>query len=195
MGDRSAEEKLLRASGMKAPQGSPQKRLEQLELMLNMVMDDLKNGTVQAKLNHDRSENIIEKLENFAEQKMPAQMTRALEAMAQKDLNTALQPLQISVAKAVHQIESCGSDLSKISWKTRLLVGPFIVGLFTALIGAGMVRCTHSDTVSEATRYELLGRTVEKRFAQYDPEQQQKLYNWISGVPAPAPKKAVKKNH
>lgn len=195
MDNKATREKLLHASGMKPPQGPPQKRLEQLELMLNMVMDDLKTGTEQAKRNHDRSENIIERLENFSEQKLPAQMTLALEAMAQKDLNTALQPLQLAVARAVNQIESCGSDLSKMSWKTRLLVGPFIAGLFTALIGAGMVRCTHGDTINEATRYELLGRTVEKRIAQYDSEEQQKVYNWINGVSSPGSKKAAKKKH
>ena len=193
MDDRSTKEKLLQASGMKVPQAPPQKRLEQLELMLNLVMDDLKTGSAQAKCNHDRNENMIERLENFTEQKLPAQMARALEATVQKNLDTVLQPLQNAVTRAVYQIESCESDLSKISWRTRLLEGPLIVGLVTALLGAGMVRCTLNDTASEATRYELLGRTVEKRFAQYDGEQQQKLYNWINGVPTPAPKKAVKK--
>ena len=122
-------------------------------------------------------------------------MAHALEAMAQKDLSNALRPLQESVARAVPQIETCHSDLARMSLERASFCGSFFCWIVYGRECAGMTRCTLGDRVAEAERYELLGRTVEKRIAQHTPENQQKIHNWINGIETAEPKRASWKGH
>ena len=80
-------------------------------------------------------------------------------------------------------IEECAHGLNRVSWNSRLLVGPVVTALVMALIGVGMVRCEFSDRTNEAKRYEAWGRKVEEKIATHSPEDQEKIYRWIGARP------------
>ena len=196
MDNRTPRDKLLQASGIKKPV-LPEQELRGLrdELFgrIDVMVSRAENADSSAQETQRILNQMIQRLEKFGDEKLPAQMAHALETMAQNDLSAALQPLKAGVAKATHEIEICHSDLARMSWDMRLLVGPFIAGMVTAVIAAGMMRCTLSGPVKEAARFELLGRTVEKRIALHTPEDQQKIHNWINGIKPAEPKRASRK--
>lgn len=196
MDNRTPREKLLQASGIKKPADEKEELLKLRNEMVGRI-DAMVHRVEQADSGAQETrrlmEQMLERLENFCDKRLPAHMTKVIEAMAQKDLSCALEPLQQGVQNAAQRIYECDRELTSISWNWRLLAGPLIVGLFTALLAAGMVRCTQRDTLDDAVHYELLGRNVEKRILQLDNEGQHKMYDWINGVPQPEPKKASRK--
>lgn len=193
---KSTKEKLLRASGIKTPASDKEELLQ----LRNEMVDRIDSMVYRVEQVDSRAqetkrlmEQMLERLENFCDQKLPAHMTKVIETTTQQGLNRALYPFEQSLNAAAQRIHQCQQELTHLSWNWRLLAGPLIVGFFTALLSAGMVRCTHQQTVDDAREYELFGRKVKKVIGLYSAEQQRKIYDWIEGVPQPPAKKEGKK--
>jgi hypothetical protein len=193
---KSPKDKLLQASGLKKPANEQEELLRLRNEMVGRI-DALVQRGEQADKGAQQTQRLLEqmlkRLELFCEEKLPAHVINVIETVAERKLSAALRPLERSVQEAEQRIDYCDYKLTNISWNWRLLAGPLIVGLFTALIGAGMVRCTHIQAMDDAKEYELFGRKVRKVIAGYGAEEQQKIYDWIDGVPQTAPKKEIKK--
>ncbi|MBU5612171.1 hypothetical protein [Geomonas azotofigens] len=193
---KSPKDKLLQASGLKKPANEREELLRLRNEMVGRIDALVQRGEAADKGAQEAKrlmEQMLQRLEVFCDEQLPTQVTHAIEMMAQQKLDSALRPLELGVQAAEQRINQCDRELTSISWNWRILAGPLIIGLFTALIGAGMVRCTHIQAMDDAREYELFGRKVKKVIAGYGAEEQRKIYDWIDGVPQPPPRKEAKK--
>lgn len=187
---------MLQASGISKPvlpEEELSKLRDELFVSIDLMVSRAENADSSARETQRILNQTIQRLERFGDEILPAQMAHALKTMAQNDLSAALKPLETGARTAAHDISVCHRELDQMSWNMRLLVGPFIAGMVTAVIAAGMMRCTLNGPVEDAAYYELLGRNVEKTISKYPAEEKRKIYDWIYGVPQPEPKKTSRK--
>ena len=60
------------------------------------------------------------KLDSYFRDELPAQLAKAVESVARKEISDGLRPLNNSVHAAANRIESCSVSLAGISWNGRL---------------------------------------------------------------------------
>ena len=189
MKEESAAERLLVASGVKKATTPLEELLEvrnQINSSIAKLMTRSDQALVSAQETQRATEEMFQKLQKYCSEKMPDQMVKALDAMAQEGFRKSITTLNGSVAQAVRDIDRCRTSLTDLSWNWRLLLAGIaanlIVGIVGGALGVGLVYSLYfSEKNVEMQRLAWWGRNLQARMEQTPPKDREKINRWLNG--------------
>lgn len=181
--------RLLYATGVRKKKTPLEEFLETREQVVgsfDKLMARSDQAVAAAQETQRATEAMFQRLENYCSEKVPAQMVKALDAVAQEGIRKSLVSLNDTVARASQEIDGCRKSLSHLSWNWRLLTWATVVGLAKGLvggaIGGGLVDYyLFSAKHVEMQRLAWWGRNLDTRMGQTPPKDQEKIRCWLNG--------------
>lgn len=185
MAEESSPERLLAASGVQKERTPLEELLEvrdQINSSVEKLMTRSDRAVVSAQETQRATEEMFQRLQKYCNEKVPAQMVKVLDAMAQEGFQKSLVPLNESVAKAAHDIDRCREALTRWSWDWRLVLGAAATMLATLVIGGGLIYYLFfSERIAEMKRLAGWGRKLEARYQASSPKERERLDQWFKG--------------
>jgi len=189
MKEESSAERLLVASGVKKATTPLEELLEvrnQINSSITKLMTRSEQALVSAQETQRATEEMFQKLQKYCSEKVPDQMVKALDAMAQEGFRKSIAALNGSVAQAVRDIDRCRASLTDWSWNWRLLLAAItanlIVGIVGGALGVGLVYSLYfSEKNVEMQRLAWWGRNLQTRMEQTPPKDREKIRRWLNG--------------
>ena len=185
------EKLVVRNEGVSTPKtGSLSETDELKKLQLEIAFAIQKSEEVSAAGEAAVSDAYL-KLEAFATNKLPLLIRTNVEAIAEAELNSALDkillPLKEDVGRVVLEIDFCQAKLRALSWNWRLFFGPVAAGLITLMIGSVLV---YFLALGGMRKYAEFGRQVNTYASSLSPKAQEKFIQDVRAAqPRPEPKK------
>ena len=185
MKEESSADRLLVASGVQKA-STPLEELLEARNQINNSVEKLLTRSDQALVSAQEAqratEEMFQKLQKYCSEKVPAQMVKALDAMAQEGFNKSLVPLKDSVARAARDIDQCRDSLIRTSWNWRLMLGAGCAMFGMLLIGGGLIYFLFfSARIAEMKRLSGWGHKLEARYGESSPKEREKLDQWLKG--------------
>jgi hypothetical protein len=185
MKEESSADRLLEASGVKKA-STPLEELLEVRNQINNSVGKLLTKSDQALLAAQESQQATEemflRLQKYCNEKVPAQMVKVLETVAQEEFQKCLDPLRAGVAQAVQDIVSCRQSLSFMSWNWRLMLGAGSTMFAVLLVAGGLIYYLFfSVRIAEMKRLSAWGHTLETRYQASSPKEREKLDQWFRG--------------
>lgn len=188
MTEKNPKDRLMEASGTKVPklregEFSPemmQKHLEQMQRTVETVMADVQAAAAAANAAQDNGKRVLAFLNDYCQQRMPEQMRQAFEKEADEVVRSTFARLEGALGTATVQVNEMGREVSRWSWFWLRDIALCALGM--GLVGSMMVHCTLNgklEQMDEGRRYELWGRTVDRKIAQQPPQKQKKFRAWL----------------
>jgi hypothetical protein len=189
MEEESSPERLLVASGLRKERTPLEEMLgvrDQINSSVEKLMTKSEQALCSAQETQRATEEMFLRLQKYCSEKMPGQMVKTLDAMAQEGFRKSITILNESVAQAVQDIDRCRTSLTHLSWNWRLLMGAVAVSLTVGLaggaIGGGLVyHLFFSPKNIELHRLAWWGRNLDTRMGQTPPKDQEKIRRWLNG--------------
>ena len=185
MDEESSPERLLVASGVRKEKTPLEEMLEirdQMNSSVEKLMNTADKAVVSAQETQRATEEMFQKLQKYCSERMPAQMVKALDAMAQEGFQKSLVPLHAGVAKAAQDIDRCRNSLTRTSWNWRLMLGAGSTMLAVLLIAGGLIYYLFfSVRIAEMKRLSGWGQKLEARYQTSSPKERGKLDQWFKG--------------
>ena len=158
----------------------------QINSSITKLMSRSEQALVSAQETQRATEEMFQKLQKYCSEKVPDQMVKALDAMAQEGFQKSLVTLNNSVAHAVQDIKNCRTSLTDLSWNWRLLTVAaavsLAVGLVGGAIGGGVVYSIfYSPKNIEMHRLAWWGRNLQARMDQTPPKDRERIRRWLNG--------------
>ena len=176
----SPKDKLLKACGVPSVPGQDQESRKHLEAILRQA----ETASSWAQQAQDDTDKNYRRLNAYLRDELPGHLVKAYQEVAKGQVAATMRPLEESVHSAASRIESCTKKLDATSGEGRLISVAVLVGMFSALVGGCVVRCTFlGDKIDESKRYEVFGRKVEANIQRYKPKDQEKIYKCIDARP------------
>lgn len=185
MEEESSSERLLVASGVQKEK-TPLEELLEVRDQINSSIEKLftkgEKAAITAQENQRATEEMFQRLQKYCNEKVPAQMIKALDTMALKGFNESLQPLKDSVASAAHDIDQCRKSLTRLSWEWRLVLGAGCTVVAALVIGSSLIYyLLFSERMAEMRRVENLGKKLETRYQHSSAKEREKFDQWFKG--------------
>jgi anti-sigma factor RsiW len=189
MEEESSPERLLVASRVRQEKTPLEEMLgirDQINISVEKLMTRSDKAVVSAQETQRATEEMFQRLQKYCDEKMPAQMVKILDAMAQEGFQKSLVTLDAKVAQAAQDIDRCRASLSHLSWNWRLLMGAaavsLAVGLAGGAIGGGLVYSFfYSPKNIELHRLAWWGRNLDTRMGQTPSKDRERIQRWLNG--------------
>jgi hypothetical protein len=189
MKEESSSDRLLVASGVQKARTPLEELLEvrnQIDTSVAKLLTRSDQALLSAQETQRATEEMFLRLQKYCNEKVPAQMIKALDDMAQEGFQKSVASLNDSVAQAAQDITECRASLTNVSWNWRLLtvavVVSLAVGLIGGAIGGGAVYYIfYSPKNIEMHRLAWWGRNLQTRMGQTLPKDQEKIQRWLNG--------------
>ena len=185
MAEESSSERLLVASGVQKEKTPLEELLEvreQINSSVEKLMTRSDRAVLSAQETQRTTEEMFQRLQKYCNEKVPAQMVKALDDIARDGFQKSLMPLHESVAKAAHDIDRCRQTLTRWSWDWRLVLGAGATMLATLVIGGGLIYYLFSsERIAEMKRLAMWGQKLEARYQASSPKERERLDQWFKG--------------
>jgi len=189
MEEESSPERLLVASRVRKEKTPLEELLEvrnQIDSSVEKLLTRSDQALLAAQETQQRTEEMFLRLQKYCNEKVPAQMVKALDAVAQEGFQKSIATLNDGVAQAVQDINECRASLAHLSWNWRLLtvavVVSLAVGLVGGAIGGGVVYSIfYSPKNIEMHRLAWWGRNLDTRMGQTPPRDRERIQRWLNG--------------